>query len=148
MPEIRHRKIKLAKLNMSCHYTHGVFDTSLVSMNACPDSFSPVRPGVEKVPLTRKDHVDGTLRNRLGLPKPANHFASKQLCQICESLRAIASKKQNHRLFRDRPRKRASSRRPAIPVVAHGDAMDNGLTRQLTRTSIIDTSAREMEKSG
>jgi hypothetical protein len=48
MAEIQRRKVKLAGLNMFCHYTHGVADTSLVSRDACPDSFSPVRPSADE----------------------------------------------------------------------------------------------------
>jgi hypothetical protein len=48
MAKIRHRKVRLAGQNLFCHYTHGVADTSLVSLDACPDSFYPVRPGADE----------------------------------------------------------------------------------------------------
>ena len=77
MAKVQHRKVSLTRLNLFCHYTHGVADTSLVSLDARLENFHPARPDAEKVPLTCKNYVDGTLRNRLGLPQPA----SKQLCQ-------------------------------------------------------------------
>ena len=126
MAKVQHRKVSLTRLNLFCHYTHGVADTSLVSLDARLENFYPARPDAEKVPLTRKNYVDGTLRNRLGLPQPANRFASKQLCQNSQKSTRYRVEKTQHRPFRDHPRKRVPSCRRAIPAVAHGDAMTAG----------------------
>jgi hypothetical protein len=45
MAKIEHRQVNLTGLNLFCHYTHGVAATSLVSPDACPDNFYPVRRG-------------------------------------------------------------------------------------------------------
>jgi hypothetical protein len=44
MAESQDRKVSLTGSNVFCHYTHGVADTSLVSLDACPDSYYPVPP--------------------------------------------------------------------------------------------------------
>ena len=44
MAESQDRKVSLTGSNLFCYYTHGVADTSLVSLDACPDSHYPVLP--------------------------------------------------------------------------------------------------------
>src|SRR5215475_11477384 len=51
MAESQDRKVSLTGSNLFCHYTHGVADTSLVSLDACPDSHYPVRPGATETRL-------------------------------------------------------------------------------------------------
>jgi hypothetical protein len=62
MAKIRHRKVNLTGLKLFCHYTHGVTDTSLVSLDACHDNFYPVRPGADEVRLD----LIGAYRNKVG----------------------------------------------------------------------------------
>src|SRR5215831_9404865 len=126
MAKVQHRKVSLTRLNLFCHYTHGVADTSLVSLDARLENFYPARPDAEKVPLTRKNYVDGTLCNRLGLPQPASQRTASPAnssAKICKSPRAIASRKRNIAHFAIIHENECPPCRRAIPAVAHGDAM-------------------------
>jgi hypothetical protein len=66
---------------MEAWYVAGAADGFNLVFPLLPDAWlnlaELVVPDLQRRGLTQKDYMDGTLRDRLGLPRPANRFGGK-----------------------------------------------------------------------